>query len=69
MDTQGLRHWCESVDNQFHPRLTADIPRGQDQKQIPEAFLAYAIKLIRACADELDKPRVVVADHVDTVNM
>jgi len=58
---EGVRHWCDSVEETFSPRLNEDIPRGQQQKQIPEAFLAYAFGLIRAMADDLEAGLSVAA--------
>jgi hypothetical protein len=52
---EGMRHWCDSVEETFSPRLNDDIPRGEPQKQIPEAFLAGALRNLRATVDELEK--------------
>jgi len=53
VDTDGIRHWCNSVEQEFSPR--EQVPRGESQRQIPEAFLACSIRYLRALADELDE--------------
>jgi hypothetical protein len=55
--TDGLRHWCDSVDDTFHPKLYEELKRGVAQAMVPETFLASAMKYLRATADELDQTR------------
>ncbi len=47
-------HWCSSVEETFQPR--EDIPRNEKPKQIPEQFLAVAIRYLRSTCAELPEP-------------
>lgn len=53
-DTNGIRSKYASIEEQFKPRLNADIPRGEDQRQVPEAFLADAIRTIQVLCDRVE---------------
>jgi hypothetical protein len=48
---KGLLDWCSSVEETFSPR--EDVPHGEEPKQIPEQFLAAAIRYLRAVCAEL----------------
>jgi hypothetical protein len=50
VDKKGVQHWCDSVENQFSPRET--VPRGEAPKQVPEQFLAMALRYLRALSEE-----------------
>lgn len=52
-DTNGIRTKYQSIEDQFKPRLGTD-PRGEAQKQVPEAFLADAIQTIRVLLDRVE---------------
>jgi hypothetical protein len=43
---KGILDWCSSVEETFQPR--ENLTRAEDAKQIPEQFLATAIRYLRA---------------------
>lgn len=49
INKKDILYWCSSIEDQFNPRET--IPRGETPKQIPEQFLAAAIRYMRALCD------------------
>ena len=53
-DTNGIRAKYAGIEEQFKPRSYVDIPRGEDQKQVPEVFLADAIHTIRGLCDRVE---------------
>lgn len=50
----GVRLKYQSIEEQFKPRLARDVPRGEDPKWVPEAFLADALATIRALCDHIE---------------
>ena len=50
-DRDGIIHWCDSVEETFHPRELSDIPRGEKPRMISEAFLATAIRYLRGACE------------------
>jgi len=71
VNIEGMRHWINSVQETHSPR--EEVPRGEDPKKLNEQFLATALRYLEATVCELEeeraKPKVVVADKIDTVNM
>ncbi len=49
---KGILDWCSSVEETFQPREHL-LPKGEKSKQIPEQFLATAIRYLRAACSEL----------------
>ncbi|HEY5267934.1 MAG TPA: hypothetical protein VII94_02275 [Candidatus Saccharimonadales bacterium] len=47
----GILFWCKSVEETFQPR--EDVPHNEKPKQIPEQFLAAALRYLRAVCVEL----------------
>jgi len=56
-DTDGIRYWCDSVQETHEPRSNDQIPRFERPRGIPEPFLAHSLKLIRDLCDKLDEER------------
>lgn len=54
-DTNGIRTKYTSIEEQFKPRLSADIPRGEEPQRVPEAFLADAIRTLRVLCDRVEE--------------
>jgi hypothetical protein len=50
VDRNGVLRWCASVEKEFSPR--EEIPRGDKAREVPETFLACAIRYLRALASE-----------------
>jgi hypothetical protein len=48
---KGILDWCSSVEETFQPR--ENIPPRESPKQVPEQFLAAAIRYLRAACVEL----------------
>ena len=57
VDTSGMRHWCDSIEAACTPREIMDIPSGETPVQLPEQFLATAIRYLRATCEDLDEAR------------
>jgi hypothetical protein len=60
---QGILDWCTSVEETFQPR--EDIPKGEKPQQIPEQFLAAAIRYLRTTCAEL--PDISLDEFLDKV--
>ena len=71
VDIEGMRYWVNSVKETHQPR--EKVPRGEAPKRINEAFLATSLRYLEAALEELEeeraKPKVIVADEVDTIIM
>ena len=57
VDTNGMRHWCDSIEAACTPREIMDIPSGEAPVQLPEQFLATALRYLRAACEDLDEAR------------
>ena len=67
VNTDGIRHWCDSVEETFNPR--EKVPRGEEPRQVSEKFLACGIRYLRATASELDRAIAEVRDkRIDAEN-
>ncbi len=54
VDKNGVLFWCKSVEETFQPR--ENVSPNEKPKQIPEQFLAAALRYLRAvCAELPDK--------------
>lgn len=52
IDKEGILHWCNSVEEQFHPREPHEITRGEKPRLIEEQFLATGIRYLKALCEE-----------------
>lgn len=49
INKDDMLSWCDSVENTWSPKENVDF---KEQKQIPEQFLATAIRYLRALCKE-----------------
>jgi len=49
INKHAMLQWCDSVEATFNPKENVDL---KNQKQIPEQFLAAAIRYLRALCKE-----------------